>query len=58
MISGTLKATGTAVPVSSGRMNGSEISFTVGQRTYKGRVTGNRMEGTTSDGGKWRATRV
>lgn len=53
MVSGTL---GTA-RVSNGRVNGEDISFTVGERTYKGRVTGNRMEGTISDGGKWQATR-
>jgi hypothetical protein len=38
-------------------MNGNEISFTVGDRTYKGRVTGNRLEGTLSDGGTWQATK-
>jgi hypothetical protein len=38
-------------------MRGDEISFTVGSNTYRGRVTGNRIEGTTSDGGKWQATR-
>jgi hypothetical protein len=53
MISGTL---GTQ-PIGNGKMNGDEISFTVGERTYKGRVAGNKMEGTISGGGKWQATR-
>ncbi len=58
MISGTLKSAEGARPISNGKLNGTEISFTAGQRTYKGRVIGNRMEGTTSDGGKWQATRA
>ena len=57
MVSGTLRSPGGAAPISNGKMNGDEISFAVGERTYKGRVTGNRMEGTISDGGKWQATR-
>jgi hypothetical protein len=44
-------------PIANGKMRGDEISFTVGSNTYRGRVTGNRIEGTTSDGGKWQATR-
>jgi hypothetical protein len=54
MVSGTLGAQ----PISNGKMNGSEISFTVGDRTYRGRVTDNKMEGTVSGGSKWQATRV
>jgi hypothetical protein len=53
MVSGTLGAT----PISNGKMNADAISFTVGNRIYSGRVTGNRMEGTISDGGKWQATK-
>jgi hypothetical protein len=40
-----------------GKMNGEEISFTVGGVTYTGRVNGNSMEGTRAGGGAWRATR-
>jgi hypothetical protein len=57
MLAGTLRSPGGARPISDGKMNGNEISFTVGDRTYKGRVTGNRLEGTLSDGGTWQATK-
>jgi hypothetical protein len=53
MLTGSLKG----APIANGKMRGDEISFTVGSNTYRGRVTGNRIEGTTSDGGKWQATR-
>lgn len=44
-----------------GRLAGEEITFTVGSTTYKGRVTGDRMEGTVTTQGrseKWSASRV
>lgn len=53
MLTGSLKG----APIANGKMRGDEISFTVGSNTYRGRVTGNRIEGSTSDGGKWQATR-
>ena len=58
MVSGTLRSPGGATPISNGKMNGDEITFMAGERTYKGRVTGDRMEGTISDGGKWQARRT
>jgi len=39
-------------------MSGAEISFKAGERTYKGKVNGNMMEGTVSDGGTWQARRI
>lgn len=52
MLSGTLNA----APISNAKMRGSEITFTAGGKTFTGRVTGKRMEGTASDGSKWQAT--
>lgn len=43
--------------LSNAKMRGAEIAFTVGGTTYNGRVSGASMEGTTSAGGKWKATR-
>jgi SAM-dependent methyltransferase len=57
MVSGTLTSPGGATPISNARMRGDQISFTVGDKVYNGRVTGNRIEGTISDGGTWQATR-
>jgi hypothetical protein len=46
-----------AAPISNGKMRGAEISFTAGGKMYTGRVNGNRMEGSASDGSKWQAIR-
>jgi SAM-dependent methyltransferase len=56
MVSGTL---GTQ-PVTAGRLRGSDITFTVGDAVYTGRVNGNTMSGTIKGGrgGKWSATRA
>ena len=57
MVSGTIGINGGNLPISNGKMNANQISFTVGDRIYKGSVNGNRMEGTHSDGSKWQATK-
>jgi SAM-dependent methyltransferase len=41
-----------------GRLRGDAITFMAGGVTYTGRVNGDTMEGTTSAGGRWTATRV
>jgi hypothetical protein len=53
--SGTL---GTA-EITNGKLTGPEISFTVGNQRYSGRVDGNSMKGTITggSGGTWSATR-
>ena len=53
MITGTLGTT----PISEGRLRGNEITFTAGGATYTGQVNGNAMQGTTSPGGRWSATK-
>ena len=56
MVSGTLGTT----PLASGRLSGEQISFTVGDTQYTGKVSGDRMEGTATTAGKtqnWTATR-
>jgi hypothetical protein len=57
MLSGTIGINGGNLPISNGKMNGTQISFQVGDRTYRGSLSGNKMEGTTSDGAKWQATK-
>ena len=56
MISGTLKNGNTVTPIK-GKLNGEQISFTVGKTSYMGRVNGNSMEG-AAGGTKWSATRI
>lgn len=56
MFSGTLGTT----PITAGRLNGEQISFTVGTTQYTGKVSGDRMEGTATTAGKttnWSATK-
>jgi precorrin-6B methylase 2 len=56
MVTGTLGS----APISGGRLRGSEITFTVGDAVYTGRVSGDSMQGTIKggSGGKWSATRT
>ena len=57
MVTGTL---GTSA-ISGGRLNGEQITFKVGDTQYNGKVTGDRMEGTATNGGKtqnWSATKT
>ncbi len=53
MITGTLGSTA----ISEGRLRGAQITFKAGATTYTGTVTGRAMEGKTSAGQAWNATR-
>jgi precorrin-6B methylase 2 len=56
MVSGTLGTT----PIAGGRLAGEQISFKAGDTQYSGKVSGDRMEGTATTGGKtqsWTATK-
>jgi precorrin-6B methylase 2 len=57
MVSGTLGAT----PITGGRLSGEQISFKVGDTQYTGKISGDRMEGTATTGGKtqsWTAVKA
>ncbi|MDI7261628.1 MAG: class I SAM-dependent methyltransferase [Thermodesulfobacteriota bacterium] len=61
MISGTLKSGTNTAPVMNGKLNGDQISFSVGNAKYTGRVSGSTMQGTFESGGnttKWNATKA
>lgn len=53
MLSGTLQANGTTVPVDQGQVRGDEIVFTAGGVEYRGKVKGKQIEGPG-----WNATKV
>jgi hypothetical protein len=55
MVSGTLGSS----PIAGGRLRGDEITFTVGNAKYVGRVNGATMQGTVTggSGGSWIAKR-
>lgn len=55
MVSGTLRSGESANPISNGKLQGDQITFTAGGQTYTGRVNGNVIEGAQ---GSWRATRA
>jgi len=59
--SGTIQSGTAFVPVTDGRLSGDQISFSVGDTTYSGRVSGSTMQGTFPSGGNttpWSATRI
>ena len=56
MVTGTLKNGSATTPIN-GKLNGDQISFTAGNASYTGHVSGNSIEGTVG-GGKWNATRT
>ncbi len=59
MLSGTLTSGGQATPVS-GSLKGSDLTLKAGTRQITGRVQGNQIDGTLTDGSAksaWRATR-
>jgi hypothetical protein len=53
MVSGTLGANA----ISGGKLRGDEITFTVGNARYTGRVVGNTIQGTKTGGGTFTASR-
>jgi len=58
-VTGTLTSGNVAAPVK-GKLAGAEIAFSAGGAEYRGRVGGDAMTGTRTEGGKetaWRATR-
>jgi len=60
MVSGTLTSDGIATPIN-GKLRGTEITFTVADAEYAGRVSGNTMKGTVKAGSRtadWSATRA
>ena len=60
MVHGSVGVAGKLAPVLNGRLRGEDISFTAGPGRYAGKVSGDRIEGTVTAGGKtspWVATR-
>jgi hypothetical protein len=61
MISGTLKIGDQTTSITNGKLNGDQISFTVGDSKYTGRLSGNALHGilkTNENTASWSATRV
>jgi SAM-dependent methyltransferase len=60
-VSGTLTEAGRTTPISKGKMTGGQITFGLAGSEYRGRVEGDRMEGTITSAGQvsaWTATRT
>jgi SAM-dependent methyltransferase len=55
MVAGTLKSGSVIAPITNGKLNGDQITFTAGGTEYSGRVVGNTIEAIGS--GDWKATR-
>jgi precorrin-6B methylase 2 len=58
MVSGTLRSGNVSTPITDGRLNGDQISFTAGGNQYSGYVNGDVMEGNVGSGGSWKASRA
>ena len=61
MISGTLEARGSTIPIETGRLRGDKVSFSAGGDQYNGLVNGKTIEGTVISNGnnsKWNAILV
>jgi precorrin-6B methylase 2 len=58
MVSGTLRSGNVSTPITNGRLNGDQITFTAGANQYTGYVNGNVMEGKVGSGDTWKATRA
>lgn len=59
--SGSLRSGGKTVPISEGKLNGTEISFSAGNARYTGSVNGNSIQGSVVSGGNtdsWSANRA
>jgi hypothetical protein len=59
MITGTLKNGNTATPITNGKLNADIITFTAGDTQFTGRVTGDKIEGSSRPAKDvpWTATR-
>ena len=58
LVSGTITSGTSTTPITGATLRADQIDFSAGGVQYSGRVTGNAMQGTTSGGGSWRASRV
>lgn len=61
MISGTLKTGSKTTPITNGKLNGDQITFTIGDSQYTGNLSGNAMQGilkSPENTVSWSATRV
>ena len=61
VLTGTFEANGRSTPVTDGKLNGDQISFSVAGDQYTGHVNGTAIDGTVNSGGKtnkWGAKRA
>lgn len=58
MLSGSLRRGGSNTPIANAKLNGDQITFSIGAARYTGRVTDSGMEGTISSGGLWKASKL
>jgi SAM-dependent methyltransferase len=59
-VSGTLSLDGRSTPISNGRLRGDEISFSAGDASYTGKISGDAIRGVVkgTTHGAWNATRM
>jgi SAM-dependent methyltransferase len=57
-VTGTVRRGKVVTPITNGKLNGSELSFTAGGTEYTGKVNGRWITGVTKSGTKWSARRA
>jgi hypothetical protein len=57
MLTGSLKSAKETIQITNGKMLGEHITFMVGDRVYRGKVNGDKMEGVFATETMWQATR-
>jgi predicted RNA methylase len=57
-VTGTIQRGKARIPITNGKLNGNEITFTAGGTEYTGTVNGRTIAGATKSGAKWNARRV
>jgi len=58
MFEGSLRDGATTQPVSNGRLQGAQLSFTIGSDQYTGKVDGGMMQGAVNGSRSWQAKRA
>ncbi len=58
MLSGSLRRGASNTAIANAKLNGDQITFSIGGLSYSGQVGGNSMEGATSSAVPWKASRL
>jgi hypothetical protein len=58
MLSGSLRRGASNTAIANAKLNGDQITFSIGGLSYSGQVGANSMEGSIGSAGPWKASRL